>query len=613
LSSSAGSLQWGAGSALDFAAALFLAAVFAGSVYAAWQRLGGNARARWAGVLVLNATACLAIFALLAPPVLQRPATASITLLTEGALSAPEAIADVYVAPGAGDYGRGPAYLLDMGQLLIREPSLGALSVSGHGLDASEWRRLPDDLAVHYEPLPISGLTSVSWQHSLGEGEPLIVTGRYLPDSPAAARSLELVDPAGLAVATHDLLVGDTFELTTVPKAPGIVDYRLRVRGDEGELESEPVPVHVRSARRPLIYVMQSAPSFETRRLKNWAGDNAATVVVDTVITRDRELGQRVNADTLDADSLSPALLDVASLAVLDGRAWAGLDATRRAWFEAAVRDGMGLLILADEDLAEFLEGNTTLLQGFGLTKRERDQEGYVPVWAGSESEQRLPLLAFDLEHRGEGALTQVESGDVVEAYHAVGLGRVAVSVLRERHRWFTSGDRSTYTSYWARLLSRIGRPRPLPYLLPVQKVPLSSPEKRLRICAMTGGTEVAMMVAPLHSADSLELETGAATTGGPRRCAEFWPWQAGWHRVGLYASDADEALSEDFFYVFADDEWQAHRRYSRQQATLERAAAVGPDIQPQTRTAREAISPLWPWLLLMLSASLLWLERRLY
>ncbi len=224
MSSSAASLQWGAESALDIAAALFLAAVFAGSVYAAWQRLGGTSRARWVGVLILNAAACLALFALLSPPVLLKPATASISLVTEGAPSPPDAIADAYVAPGAGDYGRGPAYLLDMGQLLIKEPALGALTVTGHGLDASEWRRLPDDLAVHYEPLPIHGLVDASWQPSLREGEPVIVTGRYLADASVPARTIELVDPAGLAAATHHLLDGETIELTAMPKAPGLVD-----------------------------------------------------------------------------------------------------------------------------------------------------------------------------------------------------------------------------------------------------------------------------------------------------------------------------------------------------------------------------------------------------
>ena len=117
----------------------------------------------------------------------------------------------------------------------------------------------------------------------------------------------------------------------------------------------------------------------------------------------------------------------------------------------------------------------------------------------------------------------------------------------------------------------------------------------------------------PLASDDQLTLETGAPTTGGPQRCAVFWPWLPGWHRARLLTPGNDDAQSETFFYVFADDDWQAHRRYARQQATLERAAALGPDARPPTRTAAEAISPLWPWLVLMLSASLLWLERRLY
>ena len=612
MTSALGHLQWGADSLLELAAATLLAAVFVGSAYAAWRRLGAEARARFFGVLVLNATACLAIFSLLVPPVVPRPASDSIALITEGATAVPDDVASAYVAPGGGDYGRGPGYLLDVGQLLQKEPALGALTVTGHGLEAEDWRRLPEDVAVCYEPPPISGLVDVKWQESLAEGEPLIVTGRYLPDEASAARTVELVDPAGVAVATHDLLLNDAFELTALPKAPGLIDYRLRVLDDESVLRSEPVPAFVHSGRLPLIFIMQSAPSFETRQLKNWAGDDAATVIVHTVVTRDRELGQRVNAGTLGDDSLSPALLEKTDLAVVDGRTWVGLDPAQRGMFEAAVNDGLGLLILADDDLAEYLRGSTGLLEDFGLIEREREMGGYVPVVTGSTSEQPLPLLGFELEHGGGGVLTRVDTGDIVEAYETIGLGRVAVSILRERHRWFTSGDKATYTAYWAGLLDRVGRPRPLPYLLPLESGPMPAPDRRLSVCALAGSNDVSVAVGPLAGDEPLKLETGAPTTGGPRRCAVFWPWLPGWHRARLFTPGNDAALSETFFYVFAYDEWQSHRRYARQQATRRRAVAPGTDALPPTRTVPEAISPLWPWLVLMLSASLLWLERRL-
>jgi hypothetical protein len=413
-------------------------------------------------------------------------------------------------------------------------------------------------------------------------------------------------------VAVHDLLSGDAFELMAQPKAAGLLEYRLRVLGNDGELHGEAVPVHVRSGQRPLLYVLQSAPSFETRQLRNWAGDSGATVVTDTVITRGRELRQLVNADQLADDRLSPALLGMTGLAIVDGRAWAELDTRRRAWFETAVREGMGLLILADGDLATYLDDNDTLLQGFGLAERERDQDGYIPVWEGSASQQRLPLLGFELTHRDGVAITRIDSGEVIEAYRNVGLGRVAISILRERHRWLTSGEAATYTAYWARLMGRIGRPAPLPYLLPAADDAWSRPQRRSRLCAMAGDTEVTFEVAPLRGEPTLALESAAPAFGGPRRCTEFWPQQPGWHRVTLQAGADGERLSEAWFYVFEEHQWQNHRRYARQQATLRRASRIAADEAAMTRTARVDVEPLWPWLVFMMSAGLLWLERRL-
>ena len=612
LNKDAASFLWVVESPLEVASALMLSLVFLGSAFAAWRRLGGNSPARRAGVAVLNATACLAIFALLAPPVLLRPAADSVILLTEGAQSAPGAGANVYVTPGAGDYGRAPGYLLDAGQLPLREPAVGSLTVTGHGLEAAQWQRFPDDLTIRFDPPPLNGLVAAAWQRSLPQGEPLIVTGRYLEALPENATTIELLDPAGLTVAAHDLLSGDAFELIARPKAPGLLEYRLRVLGDAGELHAEPVPVYVRTGERPLLYVLQSAPSFETRQLRNWAGDSGATMVVDTVVTQGRELRQLVNADQLADDRLSPALLGTTGLAVVDGRTWAGLETARRAWFEAAVREGMGLLILADADLAAYLDGDDTLLQGFGLAEREREQDGHVPVWEGSESEQRLPLPGLELVHRDGAALTRTESGEVVEAYRNFGLGRVAISVLRERHRWLTSGDGATYTAYWARLMGRLGRPGPLPHLLPPADDTWPRPDQRVRICAMAGDTDVSFEVAPLQGQPTLEPGSAAPSVGGPRRCAAFWPGQAGWHRARLYAGAAGEWSSEAYFYVFGEQQWQAHWRYSRQQATLQRASTSPADQAEMTRMARVDIDPLWPWLVFMISAGLLWLERRL-
>jgi hypothetical protein len=613
LNKDAASFLWVVESPLEIAVALLLAVVFLGSVFAAWKRLGGSSRARWAGVALLNAAACLAIFALLAPPVLLRPATDSVILLTEGAQSAPGAAANAYVAPGAGDYGRGPGYLLDAGQLSLRETALGTLTVTGHGLEAAQWQRFPDDLAIDFDPPPLGGLIAATWQRSLPQGEPLIVTGRYAEVPSEDATTIELLDPAGLTVAEHDLLSGDTFELITRPKAPGLLEYRLRVLGKEGELHTEPVPVYVRSGERPMLYVLQSAPSFETRQLRNWAGDSGATLVVDTVITKGRELRQLVNADRLADDRLSPALLGITGLAVVDGRAWAGLDAGLRSWFEAAVREGMGLLILADGDLAAHLEEDDPLLRGFELAERQRDEDGYVPVWEGSQSQQQLPLPGLELVNRKGAALTRIESGEVVEAYRNIGLGRVAISILRERHRWLTSGDEATYTAYWARLMGRLGRPAPLPYLLPQSDDAWPRPHRRVRLCAMAGDTDVSFEVAPLQGKPMLELESAAPSVGGPRRCAEFWPGRAGWHRARLYAGDDSEGRSEAYFYVFGEHQWQTQWRYSRQQATLQRASASASDQVATTLTARVDIDPLWPWLVFMISAGLLWLERRLY
>ena len=87
-----------------------------------------------------------------------------------------------------------------------------------------------------------------------------------------------------------------------------------------------------------------------------------------------------------------------------------------------------------------------------------------------------------------------------------------AVEQLDKPHAFLdqTSGEEATYTAYWARLMGRLGRPAPLPYLLPPADDTWSRPHRRSRLCAMAGDTEVTFEVSPLRGEATLELESAS-------------------------------------------------------------------------------------------------------
>lgn len=80
----------------------------------------------------------------------------------------------------------GPVYLADVGQLLLQEPALKRLEVSGYGLNESEWLAFGDDIELVFKPPSLSGVADIRWPRQLLQGEALKITGRWLNPDHAA-------------------------------------------------------------------------------------------------------------------------------------------------------------------------------------------------------------------------------------------------------------------------------------------------------------------------------------------------------------------------------------------------------------------------------------------
>jgi hypothetical protein len=202
------------------------------------------------------------------------------------------------------------------------------------------------------------------------------------------------------------------------------------------------------------------------------------------------------------------------------------------------------------------------------------------------------------------------------------GSGSVTLSILREPYRWLGVGKRAMYTAYWTMLMQETGRQRLPPYFLPETDGELNTVARKMDICAI--GNDRAMSISILEAGDrnariheshdiTFSLELSKDLLGSARYCGVFWPSQAGWHQLYLKDKESGVVLDRQAVYVFGADDWLSHRRYQAQQASLHRMARK-PLRQDQTEPGLTAtpLGPFWPWLVLILSASLLWLERKL-
>jgi hypothetical protein len=605
---------------ISLAALLMLILLAAGlllTLHRAGQRLAGAARARRWLVALLNLVAFAAVALLLAPPERLEVRDQAAVLFTPGApvdsASLP-ANRSLYALPGAAPGASDPRLqrLSQAGQLMLREPGLTAIEVRGQGLSESEWQQLPAGLGVRYEPPPLTGPVNVQWPRRLVAGEPLRLAGRLaLPQESQVAR-LVLLDPSGLPVAETSARAGQSFALQAVPRATGAMTYRLQTWRGDALLSDEPVATFVQASRGANLLVVQSAPSFDTRQLVNWTADRGQQAVVLTQISRDRDLAQGFNTPEQLRLSLDSELLRWADLIVMDGRRWTELGAAQRQLVLEAVETGAGLLLLADLELAEWLEGAVNQALDFTLQAAEPDRVAW-PLWPGGSPATPLPLAPWQFVDTTAHALTGSEEGPVLEAWQGLGAGRVAISLIRERQRWFTEGQAGNATRYWSYLMRTLARPASgSEWLAPASRKHYRAGEV-FEFC-IAGAGPVSYRLFPPDPALVLEGELVSHADGFPVACGRARATQPGWYLLELAGEDGNTLSAGDLSVrVYGDQEWLANDDAARQAASLARAegsAAIASDLAP---VRGRAFSPWWPFGALLLAGGLLWLERRLY
>lgn len=606
-------LTWSWEGASLFAAA-WLALILAWTLVASHYRLWARSRLRWLLVSVLNLLAALALAALFNPPEWRRMASQDGLLLTFGAEPAISSN-EIYVTPEIEAPPKTAALLLHAGQLPLRQPALGTLEIRGHGLHPAEARTLPGGIDVTFQPPELEGIVRPDWTRTVTSGTPLRLTATFTsPDGRPV--DVELSGPDGEALAQQRIQPGSPFRFTFRPLAPGLAEYRMTVQREEAVVASEPIPIHVVDGQAVDILVLQSAPSFEIRELRRWAGDRGSRIRVQTQVSENHWISQGVNVlqQELDAD-LDPALLETIDMLIVDGRAWTGLSANRLSWISTAVEQGLGLMILADRALLDAPEADSgQLLSAFDFDAAPDDLLEIIPTLPGLDSDLTLRLAAIKIGGATVHPMLTGAEGEWIEAWKNHGAGRVAVSRLSGRHRWATTGDRSAFSAYWSQALGLLARPRKPPFLLPPDATQLARPGERTSVCALAQAAPLKVVLTDPTGAETV-LPMSAPGLGGPKHCAFFWPISAGWHLARLEEAATGRVLDRTWRHVTGPEAWQTERHRLRQEATRARFDEGGSPGTPARATGgretSQPVVPVWPWLLFLLASASLWVERR--
>ncbi|MDG6098358.1 hypothetical protein EXU34_12960 [Alteromonas sp. ZYF713] len=531
-----------------------------------------------------------------------------------------------------------PKVVREPEDIIWAEPTLQHLVVVGDGMTRQQWQRFNQrkgnqDTAISItlkRGQTVTGPVSMRWQRRLNRGEWQHVSG-VLQVAPAEAEGnlqqslyhVYLKDPAGQVVAQQSVRDGESFDLVVNVKTEGLWQYQLALfkASDDQAVAEENVTFEVTRPTLAKLLIRQSAPSFETRHVKNWAAEQGAQVTVETQISKNRYISQHANYPegdrredkTAQVDSFdSINTLNQYALLIIDSRGLMNLSQIQQDNLASAVKDGLGVLVIGDSTL--FKENNQPkLLDQFRISQdRAIESDQSILRWQFDQADEPLSVIAADISASSGFSLVMGAPGRVIVPGTHYGLGKVAISLTNQTHQWRTAGQIQLYSRYWQFVIESLARQSLAPYLIPVENEQLNIARQPLPRCFSANERLHSRLidyslkyegpegnpVALLPQVDSVNQNMA---------CSVIYPPSSGWHHITLSA--IEETLKQSF-YVYNESDWPAWQQQRKLNAGRHMQSEKQTGLN-QTYWRELSLWPLW-WGLILIS-SLLWIERKFW
>ncbi len=554
-----------------------------GAVLLGWLEWRRPDSGRRLGRVCAAVLAVVALAGLALPPLAQPVAPGPVVLVTEGATPAlANSLADslharIAVLDEAGDarrFGSRATRVPDVAGL-VRGGSATSIAIAGWGLGEAELDALGQVPVAFTTGMLPSGLLDANWTRRIALGDRLHVAGTI--GGGAEGDILRLDDPAGPVDSVRLTIRDSTFALSARPRTDGLARYTLGLRRGNRVIAAETLGVEVRRQTPPRMLVLDGAPSFETKYLREWTARSGGAVSVRTTISRGRYRTLHVNRPAIDLRALSARVLGEYDVIVADGAALETLGAADRAALEIAVREhGLGLVVRGDAAGARIVQRG--VLAGFTLTSIGTATPRVArPVWDEQAPATPVPVEPVRLMASSARPLVRDTAGVLLAAWKPSGAGAVALTIIASPSRWQLAGASDRFADYWRLLIGRVARPDTASWEIGAAGPILADEPLELRHVG-TAAAEPTVVVARDGQQDSIFLAQDRLVA--ERWAARFWPRDNGWHRIG-------GGVGAVAFDVRGRGEWKAWQAARRRRATTSRMAFGRESAGRGDRTAR--------------------------
>lgn len=609
--------------------------------YFASQRLK-HKRFRLAGVLVANMLAAITVIGLAFDIQIISNQASVVYLVTKGTtvqqLEQIDTEQAIYIMRGAVKSGTS-SKLLDIAtqidvpsKMLSQQATLDNLHVFGDGLSSSQWQNLQllmgdtfTNISVTFSASPPRiGLINMQWPRELAVGQFVEIKGQLQgTGDPATDKiyELSLLDPVGEIVETIRLKTAERFALSFPAKSTGQWVYRLQLSqaNELKVLADQPIGFSVAKPAPIRILIKQSAPSFETRQLKNWAAAFGNQISVLTQISQNKDIRQNINLSPIELEQItSPFMeqsLDNFDWLVIDGRALLALQEQQINALQAAVKKGLGVYIITDNELVNaWPVPSLDWLWGIDIQPLKVANYSSIPIWPHSQIEQAIPLVKAKVISTNDSFLVNNNDAQILVSQSKIGLGQMAVSLINSTYGWQTAGLTEQYSHYWQSVIYASARPKQTPYWLNTKHDSLTLVNQREQRCLL-GATDSGVTT---HNQNLQSLILTQDLLQKEQRCLTIWPIKQGWHKLTWSEHTELANISNDkkssidtWLYAYTEQDWAQWQQAQKHQASQEMAQQQ--NTKQIDKQSMKSLDKTWLWALLVLLMSILWLERKLF
>lgn len=330
-----------------------------------------------------------------------------------------------------------------------------SLFVLGEGLKSFDLWQLDSIPSILIEGNTPTGITRLKYNSSYTVGDLEIIKGIYSNGS--RGHKLILQGPSGIALDSVELTTEATqeFQMTLDSKISGNYLFNVLEKDSVGKtITKDPLPVTILKQDPLKILIINGAPTFETKYLKNFLANEGHEVAVRSRLTTSRYKFEYFNLKIKPVIGFTEKKLEIFDLVIIDANSLRNLSRTGRSALETSIRDnGLGLLIQPENSYftASFQ------LSPFSFTS-EKSNDASIEEWPKITIGKHP--FRFKAETRIEPILNS--NSKTLSAYKRIGSGRIGTTLLQNTYDLVLNGRSETYRYLWAKTiksLSKRGRP----------------------------------------------------------------------------------------------------------------------------------------------------------